>query len=82
MYCIRDKKFIESVTRSIFERRKEVFLIEGNYDYDENDEHDILNCLDIYGDFSQNIEDYAAYIQNVEAGVYIIIAKNVRIETN
>ena len=80
LFCIRDTKFVESIVRTIFERRKEVFLLEGNYDYDENDEHDMLNCLDIYGEFSKNIEEYVAYIQNVEAGVYIIVAKNVRIE--
>jgi len=53
---------------------------EAYYDYDENDEHDMLNCLDIYGEFGKNVEEYVAYIQNVEAGVYIIVAKNVRIE--
>ena len=80
LFCITDTKFVESVVRTIFDRRKEVFLIEGDYDYDESDEHDMLNCLDIDGKFRKNIEEYAAYIQNVEAGVYIIIAKNVRIE--
>ena len=69
LYCIRDKEFIESITRTIFERRKEIFLLEGDYNYDANDEHDMLNCLDILGEFGENIEEYAAYIQNVEAGV-------------
>ena len=80
LYCIRDKEFIESITRTIFERRKEIFLLEGDYNYDANDEHDMLNCLDILGEFGENIEEYAAYIQNVEAGVYIIVAKKFRIE--
>lgn len=40
----------------------------------------MLNCLDISGEFGKNIEEYAVYVQNVEAGVYIIVAKNVRIE--
>lgn len=80
LFCIREKEFIESITRTIFDRRKEVFLFEGNYNYDENDEHDMLNGFDILGEFRKNIEEYAAYIQNVEAGVYIIVAKNIRIE--
>lgn len=80
LFCIRDKVFIESITRTIFERRKEVFLLEGNYHYDANDEHDMLNCLDISGKFDKNIEEYNAYVQNVDGGVYIIIAKNIRIE--
>lgn len=80
LFSIRDTKFVESVVRTIFERRKEVFLLEGNYNYDENDEHDMLNCLDFYGEFGKNIEEYVAYVQNVDAGVYIIVAKNVKIE--
>lgn len=78
MYCIRDKEFIESITRGIFDRRKEVFLLEGNYNYDEDDEHDMLNCFDVSGGFSKNINDYAAFIQNVEGGEYIIIAKQIK----
>ena len=80
LFCIRDTKFVESIVRTIFERRKEVFLLEGNYDYDENDEHDMLNCFDIDGEFGKNMEEYVAYIQNVDAGTYIIVAKNMRIE--
>ncbi len=80
LYCIRDKEFIESITRSIFDRRKEIFLLEGDYNYDANDENDMLNVLDVFGEFSKSIEEYAAYVQNVEAGVYIIVAKNVRID--
>ena len=80
LFCIRDQAFIDSITRTIFDRRKEVFLLEGNYNYDSNDEHDMLNCLDVSGKFGKDIEEYAAYIQNVDGGVYIIVAKNVRIE--
>lgn len=80
LYCIRDKEFIKSITRGTFNRRKEVFLLEGNYNYDEDDEHDMLNCFDVLGDFSKNIDDYSAFIQNVEGGEYIIIAKQIRVE--
>ena len=80
LFCIRDQAFIHSITRTIFDRRKEVFLLEGNYNYDANDEHDMLNCLDVSGKFGKDIEEYAAYVQNVDGGVYIIVAKNMRIE--
>ena len=40
----------------------------------------MLNCFDLLGEFGKSIDEYAAYVQNVEAGVYIIVAKNVRIE--
>ena len=80
LYCIRDRKFIESTVSGTFDRRKEVFLLEGNYNYDENDEHDMLNCFDISGVLSNSIGEYYTYVQNVESGVYIIVAKNVCIE--
>ena len=60
--------------------RKEIFLLEDNYNYEEEAENDMLNCFDVSGVFSQNIEKYAAFIQNVEGGVYIIIAKQMQVE--
>lgn len=81
LYAVYNRAFIESVTKTIFDRRKEVFLFVSDYKYDENDEHDMLNCFDILGEFSKKIEEYTAFIQNVDAGVYIIIARNIRIET-
>lgn len=80
LYCVDDKNFIISVVNGIFDRRKEIFLMEGDYDYDEANEHDLLNCLDISGKFEESIEEYKAYIQNVDAGVYLIVAKEIRIE--
>lgn len=80
LYAIHDRAFIQSVAKEIFDRRKQLFLLEGDYHYDEKDEHDMLNCFDIDGTFERNIEEFTAYIQNVEAGVYIMIARNVRME--
>ncbi len=40
----------------------------------------MLNCFDTDAEFSNNIEEYSAYIQNVDGGVYIIIAKDIFIE--
>lgn len=80
LYCVSDKDFIKSIVKGIFDRRKEIYLIEGGYNYDEDDEHDILNCLDITGEFEKSIKEYKAYIQNVDAGVYIIVAKDIQIE--
>lgn len=80
LYCISDMSFVESVVRENFNRRKEVYLMEGDYNYEEADEYDLLNTFDVSKEFSQNIEDYKAYIQNVDAGVYVIVAKTIRIE--
>jgi len=75
LYEITDKKFIEQVVKGNFERRKEVYLLEGDYNYDESDEADMLNVLDLTGVFSKEKDNYHAYVQNVDAGVYIIVAK-------
>lgn len=80
LYCIENREFVQSVVRDTFERRREVFLLEGDYNYDENDEHDLLNSLDISGEFMKKINQYKAFVQNVDAGVYIIVAKKMRIE--
>lgn len=80
LYCVADKEFIRAIVKSVFDRRKEIYLIEDRYDYDENDEHDMLNCIDMSGEFDKNIDAYKAYIQNVDAGVYIIVAKDIQIE--
>lgn len=75
LYQIEDRAFIEKLVRDIFERRKEIYLLEGDYDYDENEPADLLNVMDLSGDFAKEISSYSAYVQNVDAGVYIIVAK-------
>ena len=79
LYQIEDRSFIEKLVRDIFERRKEIYLLEGDYDYDENEPADILNVMDLYGDFTRDIDSYSAYVQNVDAGVYIIVAKEMQV---
>lgn len=79
LYQIEDRTFIEKLVRDIFERRKEIYLLEGDYDYDENEPADLLNVMDLYGDFTRDMESYSAYIQNVDAGVYIIVAKDMQV---
>lgn len=37
LYQIEDEQFIAKLVRETFERRKEVYLLEGHYDYDESD---------------------------------------------
>lgn len=79
LYQIEDKVFIEKLVKEIFERRKEIYLLEGDYDYDENEPADMLNVMDLYGDFTKDMDSYSAYIQNVDAGVYIIVAKEMKV---
>lgn len=79
LFEITDRKFIERLVKENFERRKEMYLFEGNYDYDEEEEADMLNSFDIMGSFSEEKDSYHAYVQNVDAGVYIIVAKELQI---
>lgn len=79
LYEITDREFIERVVREIFERRKEIYLLEGDYNYEEDEDHDMLNTFDLMSVFQEEKTDYHAYIQNVDAGVYIIVAKELQI---
>lgn len=79
LYQIEDRTFIEKLVRDIFERRKEIYLLEGDYDYDENEPADLLNVMDLQGNFMREIDSYSTYIQNVDAGVYIIVAKDMQV---
>lgn len=81
LYQIEDKNFTDALVKNIFERRKEIYLLEGHYNYDEEDSADMLNVLDLSGTFEQEAEIYHAYVQNVDAGVYIIVAKNYELIT-
>ena len=79
LYEIMDRAFIERLAKNNFERRKEIYLLEGNYDYDEDDEYDMLNCFDILNTFAEECDSYHTYVQYVDAGVYIIVAKGLEI---
>ena len=70
-----DKMEFEVKNRTISKNQK----VEGDYDYDKNDPNDMLNVLDLDGSFMQDIDSYNAYVQNVDAGVYIIVAKEFQV---
>ena len=79
LFEIIDRNFIDVLVKEIFERRKEIYLLEGNYNYDEDDEADMLNSFDIMASLSEEKDGYDAYVQNVDAGVCIIVAKELQI---
>lgn len=75
LYEIEDMDFVDSVVKRNFERRRAVYLLEGNYEYDPNEPADMLNVFDLSGIYQKEKEKYHAFVQNVDAGVYIIIAR-------
>ena len=79
LYEIEDADFIDSVVKRNFERRRDVYLLEGDYDYEPDEPADLLNVFDLTGTYRKKKGKYHAYVQNVDAGVYIIIAKGCQI---
>lgn len=79
LYEIEDIDFVDSVVKRNFERRREVYLIEGDYAYDPSEPADMLNVFDLLGIYQKEKEKFHAFVQNVDAGVYIIIAKGYQI---
>lgn len=79
LYEIEDMAFVDSVVRRNFERRREVYLLEGDYEYDPSEPADMLNAFDLLGIYQKEKEKYHAFVQNVDAGVYVIIAKGYQI---
>ena len=79
LYEIEDIDFIDSVVKRNFERRREVYLLEGDYEYNPSEPADMLNTFDLFGIYQKEKEKYHAFVQNVDAGVYIIIAKGYNI---
>lgn len=75
LYEIEDINFVDSIVRRNFERRREVYLLEGDYAYDPNEPADLLNAFDLSGTYQKEKAAYRVFVQNVDAGVYIIIAK-------
>ena len=79
LYEIKDVDFVDSVVKRNYVRRKEVYLLEGDYAYDPSDPADMLNVFDLSETYQKEKETYHAFVQNVDAGVYIIIAKGYQI---
>lgn len=79
LYEIEDIDFVDSVVKRNFECRREVYLLEGDYEYDPSEPADMLNVFDLFGIYQKEKEKYHAFVQNVDAGVYIIIAKGYQI---
>ena len=79
LYQIVEQQFAENLVKEIFERRRALYLLEGDYDYHADDPGDLLNTLDVYGSFMPMADHYGVFIQNVDAGGYLVVAKEIQI---
>lgn len=79
LYEIKSREFIDNILKENFRKRREIYLLEGDYNYEEDDPHDLLNSFDLLKQYTKEKKQYRAYVQNVDAGVYVIIAKGVEV---
>jgi len=79
LYEIKSREFVDNILKENFRKRREIYLLEGDYNYEEDDPHDLLNSFDLLKQYTKEKKQYRAYVQNVDAGVYVIIAKGVEV---
>ncbi len=79
LYEIKSREFIDNILKENFCKRREIYLLEGDYNYEEDDPHDLLNSFDLSKQYTKEKKQYRAYVQNVDAGVYVIDAKSVEV---
>lgn len=72
-----DKK--KEIVEKIFKNRRDGFLYHGDYNYDANDENDMLNWRESVEQLYQNLDQYNLYQQQTSGGIYYILAKSFEI---
>jgi len=58
-----------------FKNRRKNFLFHGDYEYDAEDEHDLLNYRVDMNEILDKLDEYHLYQQQTTGGVYSILAK-------
>lgn len=75
-----DKAEKEAMLERNFDFRRDAFLLHGDYNYDSEDEADLLNYRDSIDEIKEKIKDYRLFEQQTTGGVYLILAKEWRME--
>ena len=78
-YEIFDEGKKKELIEKLFKNRLDSFLYHGDYDYDSDDENDILNYREPIEVFCYNLDEYHLYQQQTQGGIYYILAKNFKI---
>lgn len=76
LYEIFDKKHKIAMIEKVFQKRINDFIKYGNYDYDKENENDILNSRENYLEITNNIDGYHLYEHQTLGGIFLILAKN------
>lgn len=78
-YEIMNVKKKKEMVEKIFKNRLDGFLYHGDYNYDADDEHDMLNWRESVEELYQNLDQYKLYQQQTQGGIYYILAKGFEI---
>ncbi|GEM_PF-3458158 len=81
LYEIFGKKQKIALLERIFQRKKELWLLPGDYDYDEDDSNDSLNYREDLERFQRkkNLKKYHLYLLEKQGGGFLILAKKYKI---
>ncbi len=79
-YEIYDLAKKKEMVEKLFQERKESFLYHGDYDYQADDEHDILNYREPINRLYRTLDEYHLYQQQTEGGVYSILCREYAIK--
>ncbi len=72
---IFDRKFKKDLLEKIFNERREGYLFHGDYNYDPEEEADMLNYRENFKEVEATLDEYHLYQQQTQGGIYYILAK-------
>lgn len=73
-YEIFSEEMKKKVVEKVFSNRLDGYLYHGDYDYDPNEENNMLNWRAPMDELFRNIEKYHLYQQQTQGGIYYILA--------
>lgn len=73
-YEIFGEEYKRRLIEKIFVNRRESFLLHGDYDYDAEDEQDMLNWRGAVNEMLLEVEKYRLFQQQTQGGTYYILA--------
>ncbi len=74
-YEIYDEKAKQKMLEKVFQARREGYLMHGDYDYDPEEEADMLNYRGDFHEIENNLEQYHLYQQQTQGGIYYILSQ-------
>lgn len=81
LYELKGKKRKKALLERVFTRRRELWLLPGDYDYDSDDPWDCLNSRDELERFERkkNLKKYRLFLLEKQGGGFLILARDCEI---